>query len=220
VIAATQLWWDTARAGGIVSWCLLAASVLWGLAISTKATTGRIRPNWMLDLHRFLGGLATIFVGVHVAGLVLDSYVSFGLTEVLVPFASSWHPLAVAWGIVGMYLLAAVELTSLARRKLSRRLWRGVHALAFPTFALATVHGLSAGTDRTNMVWQVTVWTTVAAVVVLTAIRVLELVNRRSPPPRTARGRPAEAPTASAPAAPWTPPVRPPAGPPLRLPHG
>src|SRR4051794_34650598 len=151
-----QLWWDTARAGGIVAWCLLAASVLWGLAMSTKATPERVRPNWLVDLHRFLGGLAVVFVGVHVVGLLLDSYVHFGLTELVVPLASSWHPVAVTWGVVGMYLLVAVELTSLARRRLRRRTWRLLHGLSFPTFALATVHGLTAGTDSGNLVWQVT----------------------------------------------------------------
>ena len=70
----------------------------------------------MLDVHRFLGGLAAVFVGVHVIGLLLDSFVAFGPTDVLVPLASSWHPVAVAWGIVAMYLLVAVELTSLGRR--------------------------------------------------------------------------------------------------------
>src|SRR6476659_8676327 len=178
-----QIWWYTARAGGIISWALLAASVLWGLAISTKATAGRVRPNWMLDLHRFLGGLAVVFVGMHVVSIVLDSFVHFGLTDVLVPLASSWHPVAVAWGIVGLYLLLAVELTSLFRRRLPRRLWRGVHALSFPLFALATVHGLTAGTDRGNLLWQVTVWSTTAAVVFLTAVRLLQLADE---PPRAA----------------------------------
>ena len=42
---------------------------------------------------------ATIFVGVHVGSIMLDSYTSFGPADVLVPFASSWHPLAVAWGV-------------------------------------------------------------------------------------------------------------------------
>jgi sulfoxide reductase heme-binding subunit YedZ len=175
----TQLWWDTARAGGIVAWALLAASVVWGLLMSTNSQV-RLRPNWMLDVHRFLGGLAVVFVGVHVTSIVLDSYVHFGLAEILVPLASSWHPVAVAWGIVGLYLLLAVELTSLARRRLPRRVWRTVHALSFPTFALATVHGLTAGTDRGNLLWQVVLWGTVAAVVFLTVVRLLQLSE---PPP-------------------------------------
>ena len=87
-----QLWWYVARSGGIVAWALLAASVLWGLFPSTKVLRGKPRPNWILDLHRFLGGLALIFTGVHVVALILDSYVHFGLTEILVPFASAWHP--------------------------------------------------------------------------------------------------------------------------------
>jgi DMSO/TMAO reductase YedYZ heme-binding membrane subunit len=178
-VPATQLWWFTARASGFVSWGLLAASVLWGLAISTKATAGRVRPNWMLDLHRFLGGLATIFVVVHVSGIMLDSYVHFGPAEVLLPLASSWRPAAVAWGIVATYLLLAVELTSLARRRLPKRVWRGVHALAFPTFALATIHGLTAGTDDANPIWQGALWTGVAAVVVLTIVRVTQYVTPR-----------------------------------------
>jgi hypothetical protein len=193
VIAATQLWWDTARAGGIISWALLAASVLWGLAISTKATAGRVRPNWMLDLHRFLGGLAVIFVGVHVGSIVLDSYVHFGLTEVLVPLASAWHPVAVAWGIVATYLLVAVEATSLARRRLPKRIWHAIHLLSLPTFAFATVHGLTAGTDRDNAVWQVALWTVTAAIVVLTAIRLMRLA------PPTPQGRLPTTPTTGPP---------------------
>ena len=31
-----QVWWYSARASGIVAWVLLAASVVWGLILSTK----------------------------------------------------------------------------------------------------------------------------------------------------------------------------------------
>ncbi len=131
-----QIWWYTARAGGIVAWALLAMSVLWGLALSTKVLNGKPRPNWILDLHRFLGALALVFTGVHVVAIVADSYVHFGLTEVLVPLTGTWHPVAVAWGIIGAYFLVAVEVTSLLRRRLSKRLWRATHFLSFPLFAL------------------------------------------------------------------------------------
>jgi hypothetical protein len=57
--------------------------------------------------------LGVVFTAVHVAAIVADSYVHFGLVDVLVPLAATWHPLAVAWGIVGLYLLLAVEITSL-----------------------------------------------------------------------------------------------------------
>ncbi len=179
----SQLWWYTARAAGIVSWALLAASVLWGLVLSTKLRPGGVRPAWTLDLHRYLGGLATIFVGVHVVAIMLDSYVHFGLADVLVPFASSWHPNWVAWGIVSMYLLLAVELTSLARRHLPPRIWRRIHILSLPLFAFATVHFIGTGTDGQNPI--------ALAGIAITVLAVLGLVIRRTghtPPPRPRPG--------------------------------
>jgi DMSO/TMAO reductase YedYZ heme-binding membrane subunit len=166
-----QLWWYIARSGGIVAWALLAASVLWGLALSTKVLRGKPRPNWILDLHRFLGGLALIFTGIHVTALVLDSYVHFGLAEVLVPFASTWHPVAVAWGVIGLYLLIAVELTSLARKRISKRTWRLTHYLSFPLFLLTTVHALSAGTDRSTALLRLSVIVVSAVITGLTFVR-------------------------------------------------
>jgi predicted ferric reductase len=167
-----QLWWYMARSGGIVAWALLAASVLWGLALSTKVLRGKPRPNWILDLHRFLGGLALLFTGIHVVALVLDSYVHFGLSEVLVPFASAWHPVAVAWGVIGLYLLIAVELTSLARKRISKRTWRLTHYLSFPLFVLTTAHALSAGTDRSTLLLR---WSVIVVSAVITGLTFVRL---------------------------------------------
>lgn len=170
-MSQSHLWWYAARAAGLVAWALLTASVAWGLALSTRALGRRPRPAWLLDLHRALGGLAVIFTAVHVVAIMLDSYVHFGLSEVLVPFASSWHPVAVAWGIAAFYLLAAVELTSLARRHLPKRVWRRVHDASFPLFVFATVHGLSAGTDTKTGLAAMVTGAALVPVFVLVAIR-------------------------------------------------
>jgi hypothetical protein len=145
---SSQVFWYAARASGIVAWALAAAAVVWGLALSTRVPVRRPRRPWLFDLHRFLGGLALSFTGVHVLSVVADSYVHFSPVNVLVPLTGGWHPLAVAWGIVGLYLLLAVELTSLARARLPRLLWRRVHYAGFALSATTTVHALSAGTDR------------------------------------------------------------------------
>jgi len=177
--------WYLARAAGLVSWALLTASVLWGLAISSRSFRGVVRPAWLLDLHRYLGGLATVFVGVHVAALVADSYVHFDLVSVLVPFASSWRRGAVAWGVVSLYLLLAVELTSLARRRLSRRVWRATHVAAFPLFVVATIHLLTAGTDAHTWLVEGVMVVAVTAVAAMTGARVASL-TATSPSGRTA----------------------------------
>lgn len=208
---SSQLYWYIARATGIVGWALLAGSVLWGLAISTKTRPGGVRPNWMLDLHRFLGGLATIFTGVHVAALVADSYTHFGPAEILLPFASTWRPAAVAWGVAGLYLLAAVELTSLARKRLSKRAWRAVHFASFPLYLTATIHALTAGTDATSRLFTAVLWGTTAAVVVLTILRIHQSIqsrHRRPPVATVAATRTADRNPASPTSAPFDPLLR------------
>ena len=182
---STQLWWFTARASGIVGWFLLAAGVLWGLALSTKASTtkalkGRVRPNWMLDLHRFLGAAAVVFTAIHVVSLILDSTVHFGLAEVLVPLASAWNPTAVAFGIAAMYLLVAIEATSLLRKHLSKRTWRLVHFASFPLFVFSSSHGLTAGTDGSNPAFVGTVAVTCVAVMAMTAWRIKQALDGRA----------------------------------------
>jgi DMSO/TMAO reductase YedYZ heme-binding membrane subunit len=191
-----KLWWHLARAGGLVAWWTVSASVLWGLFLSTRVFERRSPPAWLLDLHRFLGGLAVTFTGLHVAGLMLDSYVHFGPTEILVPLAATWHPVAVAWGVVAFYLLAAVELTSLMMRRLPRRLWRRVHSLSFALFVLTAVHALSAGTDRRSVGVQWSALFIGAAFIFLMVYRAL-VRRRQARPARVPAGgaapRPSEA---------------------------
>lgn len=173
-----HLWWYTARAGGIVAWVLLALSVAWGLMLSTRLVRRRGAPAWLLDLHKYLGALALVFTGIHVAGLVGDSYAHFGWSEIFVPMASAWKPGPVAWGIVGMYLLLAVELTSLLMRRLPRRLWRAVHFSSFGLFVVSGIHGSQAGTDATNVIYRWVSVLLVTATMFLTLVRILS--QRRS----------------------------------------
>ena len=145
-----HVWWYVARATGIVAWGLATLSVLWGLALSTRALGPKPKAPWLLDLHRYLGGLCVLFVLAHMGALMADSYVDFGPSDVLVPGASAWKPLPVAWGIVAFYLLLAVELTSLLMDRIPKRTWKAIHFLSYAVYVLATVHFLVAGTDATN----------------------------------------------------------------------
>jgi DMSO/TMAO reductase YedYZ heme-binding membrane subunit len=139
------------------------------------------RPAWTLDLHRFVGGLAVVFTGVHLAALVADSYVDFGVRDLFVPFASGWKPGAVALGVVAVYLLVAVEVTSLLMKRIPRRWWRGVHFSSYALFVLATAHLLFAGTDASSVYLQWSALTACALVAFLTAARVLGVRDARTP---------------------------------------
>jgi predicted ferric reductase len=142
-----ELWWYVARSCGIVCWLVVSASVLWGLVLSSKSARKRLSAAWVLDLHRHLGGLGVVFLALHLLGLAEDRFIRFSLVELLVPLASHWRAGAVAWGVTALYLLVAVEVTSLLRRRLPSPVWRATHMLSFPVFVMASVHLLTAGTD-------------------------------------------------------------------------
>jgi DMSO/TMAO reductase YedYZ heme-binding membrane subunit len=186
-----KLWWYIARAGGLVGWFLLAASVVWGLVLASKVFRRRARPAWTLDLHRFLGGAAVFFTGVHVVGLIADSYVHFGPAEILVPLASRWHPAAVAWGVIAFYILLAVEITSLAMKRLSNRAWKRVHRMSAALFVFATLHGIAAGTDTGG---RAAMWTASGFAVVVTFLWLARVFTgrpvraSRNPHERPSRG--------------------------------
>ena len=95
-----KITWYVARSSGLVTWALILMTIVWGLLLATRALGSRPTPAWLLSLHRYLGALALVFLGVHVGAILLDSYTDFSVVNVLVPFTSSWDPLAVAWGIV------------------------------------------------------------------------------------------------------------------------
>ena len=172
-MSQTHTWWYLARASGLVSWALLAVAVLWGLMLSTRVFDRSVSPKWITDLHRYLGGTALLFTGIHIAALVGDSYAHFGTKEILVPFASGWRPVAVAWGVISFWILLAVELTSLLMKHLPRRLWHAVHLSSFGLFFAATTHAITAGTDTRNAAFVIGCTAALSTVLLLTLVRVL-----------------------------------------------
>ena len=191
-----QVWWYLARSSGIIAWVAITLSVLWGLTLSTRVLGKTAPPAWILDLHRFFGASAIIFTGLHIGGLVGDNYLHFGWSEVLIPYASPWKTAPVALGVVGFYLLCAVELSSLVMRKLPKSLWRWVHRTSWILFVIVTFHGLQAGTDVHNVYYRWVALASVQLVLFLTRIRVMaqRKANRRN------AAKPQPAPAAQTPA--------------------
>ena len=170
--------WYLARGSGITAWALLALAVLLGLALSGRPFGKRVPPPWLLEVHRHLGGVAVLFTVTHVAALMADETVAFGWLDVLVPFASTWRPSAVAWGVIAFWLLAVVEGTALARKHLPK-LWKRLHWLSLPLYGVATAHLLTAGTDARNRLLLAAVQLSLMGVAVLTAARVLPILTRK-----------------------------------------
>jgi sulfoxide reductase heme-binding subunit YedZ len=139
--------WYAARAGGIVAFCLLSASVALGFLLA-----GRTRFAWprfaVEELHRTLSLLTGVFLAVHGGSLLVDRVVPFSLAQELVPFTAGYRPFAVGLGVLAADVLAAVAVTNALRRRIPHRVWRRAHYLTIPVWLAATAHLLLAGTDR------------------------------------------------------------------------
>lgn len=168
-----HIWWYVARASGLVAWGVLTASMAFGLTLSTRLFGRGVAPAWLLALHRYLGALSLAFVGLHLAALVADSYVDFGVFDLFVPMASPWRTGAVAWGVVALWVMVVVEVTSLFMRHLPKRLWRTIHLTSIGAFAMTVAHSLTAGTDARRVVVQVGALAVVMTVMFLTLVRML-----------------------------------------------
>ncbi|MFQ5517309.1 MAG: hypothetical protein ACE5E8_07025 [Acidimicrobiia bacterium] len=175
-----NVWWYLARSSGLVAAVMLAAAVLWGVLLSTGLLGEHRRPAWLLDLHRWLGGLTISAVGVHLFALWADSYTTFDLKSFLVPLASGWRPQAVAWGVVALYLIVAVQASSLLRPHLSTRAWRAVHLSSYPLVWFVSLHAAAAGSDTVNPVYRVGAVVLLGTILLIVLYRVVAGRRRRS----------------------------------------
>jgi methionine sulfoxide reductase heme-binding subunit len=139
--------WYASRATGIVTLLLLTAVLVLGLVVNRRGRLPGLPGFAVTSLHRNLSLLSVSFIAVHVLTAVADSYVSIPLASALVPFTSGYERFWLGLGAVSLDLTLAVIVTSLARGHLSRRLWRGVHLLAYVSWPAALAHGIGASRD-------------------------------------------------------------------------
>jgi predicted ferric reductase len=143
-----SIFWLATRATGLIALILLTAVTVLGVA-TTKGWASRRWPESVVTLlHRNLSLLSVVFLAVHIGTTVLDGYVPIGWLDVVVPFQSSYRTLWIGLGTIAVDLMLAVILTSLLRRRIPPRLWKGIHWTAYLLWGVALVHGLGAGTDQ------------------------------------------------------------------------
>jgi hypothetical protein len=165
--------WEIARVGGLLAYLLATGSVVIGILLSLKLRSSRWPRFLTTELHRFITVLALFFTAIHGVAVWVDPFTGFAAPEVLVPFASHYRPMWLAFGIVGGYLLLAVWASEYLRRWIGYSWWRRFHYLSFGVFLLATLHGIGSGSD-TRQPWDLARYVACAGgVLALTARRVV-----------------------------------------------
>ena len=146
-ITHTTALWYASRATGVVTLLLLTAVVVLGILVNRQGRLPGLPGFAVTGLHRNVSLLAVAFLAVHVLTAIADPYVTIGLAATVLPFASAYKPFWLGLGAVSLDLIAALILTSLARARMSRRAWRGIHWLAYAAWPLAVVHSLGSSSD-------------------------------------------------------------------------
>ncbi|MGZ6827313.1 MAG: ferric reductase-like transmembrane domain-containing protein [Mycobacteriales bacterium] len=145
--SSAPLWYLT-RSTGVVSFLLLTAALVLGVASTQRALASPRWPRFATQsLHRNVALLGLGLLVVHIATTVLDSYVTVGWVSAVVPFSSSYKRLGVGLGALALDLLLLVVGTSLVRLHLPLRAWRAVHLSAYALWPVSLLHFLLTGTD-------------------------------------------------------------------------
>ncbi|MFI1965118.1 hypothetical protein ACH429_13555 [Streptomyces pathocidini] len=169
--------------GGVLALVSLTAAVVWGLIATHRVL---LEPRHRLlaqGVHRALGTGSLGFLLLHVTLKVAAGHVS--PAGALVPFGLGVRGSAglIGLGTLAAYLLVVAGATGAARSAFAvpgqaAGSWRALHALAYPAWCAALLHGLNAGRPAAG--WVVALYALcLAAVGCAVAVRLLPQAGRR-----------------------------------------
>ncbi len=121
----------------------VAVNMLLGVLIALRYSPVRLWPHRHIDvfaLHRWTAYLALLCGVAHPTVLLFLRRPEFSVVQILWPLHSYLQPKLNTAGAAALYLLLIVLVSSLARARISRALWRNLHWLVYPAAALMMLH--------------------------------------------------------------------------------
>jgi sulfoxide reductase heme-binding subunit YedZ len=167
----TILWYAT-RGAGVVSLVLLTGVVVLGIVSAMRWQTASWPRFLTTGLHRNLALATLVFLALHIVTAIVDPFTALGWNAAIIPFSSSYRRLWLGLGVVALWLLLAIVVTSLLRPLFGHRAWRMIHWLTYLMWPVAVIHGIGTGTDP-RFAWMLAIETAcVGSVVAAVAWRV------------------------------------------------
>ncbi|MCC7446154.1 MAG: ferric reductase-like transmembrane domain-containing protein [Anaerolineae bacterium] len=177
-----RLSWHLVRSMGITAYTLLGASTVWGLFLSSKIIKDWSPGTLSLILHASVSWLAVVFTVAHMALLLVDTYIPYQVSDLIIPFTGPYRPFPVGLGTLAFWLILPIAISFSMRKVIGQRAWRLLHYFSYVSFGLVTAHALLAGTDTDKLGMRLLMFLFASAVVGLLTIRV-----GRARLPKTAR---------------------------------
>lgn len=170
------MWWS-ARALGLVAVLSLWLSVLFGVFVADRGAGGLLPSAMTVRLHTRWALAAQVATALHVLFVVVDPVSGVTALAAIVPLTSATLTGPVALGTFALWGFVVLLVSTALARRISKRAWRAIHRLAFGTFSLAIVHGITAGTDTRSPVIR---WMYALTILLLLAALVQRLLLARA----------------------------------------
>jgi methionine sulfoxide reductase heme-binding subunit len=187
-----SLLWYATRGAGIVSLVLLTGVVALGIVSAMRWQSASWPRFLTTGLHRNLALTTLVFLALHIVTAVIDPFTALGWNAALIPFSSSYRRLWLGLGVVALYLMLAIIVTSLLRPLFGYHTWRAIHWLTYAMWPLALIHTIGTGTDP-GFAWMIAVEVVCIAGVVAAIVwrwsRVSPVAWRRMPAAGPVEGR-------------------------------
>lgn len=140
------LWYAT-RGAGIVSLVLLTGVVMLGIVSAMRWQSASWPRFLTTGFHRNLALTTLGFLALHIITAATDPFTALGWNAALIPFSSPYRRLWLGLGVVALYLMLAIIVTSLLRPLVGYRAWRAIHWLTYAMWPIALIHTIGTGTD-------------------------------------------------------------------------
>jgi methionine sulfoxide reductase heme-binding subunit len=162
--------WQIIRSFGIVSYLMIAAGICIGILYSFPNLPKKYKASFY-KLHTFFTNGGTVIGLLHGVITVIDTYMPFSWSEILIPFTAKNSPFLNGLGTLSAYGLLILIFTSDIRNKLKKKVWFTIHLSSYPIFIMAFIHGFFLGTDTelTGIRWMY--FLSIVAVIALTGAR-------------------------------------------------
>ncbi len=193
ILASTALQLTTSRIGSSWAWYFIRGAgfaalflmfllMISGIGHITGLTYKYIEPIKAWAIHKAIAFGLVFAILVHVIFLLFDHYVSFSLPQIFVPFLNKYTngtslfgvnfgKFVVAFGIISMYLVFLIVLTSLGWIDTKKKLWKWVHYSSYIAAIMVFIHALGAGTDLKYGIFRIFMIFLLAVLVVATVMR-------------------------------------------------
>jgi len=150
--------WYVIRAAGFIAAGLIILLMLSGIGQVTGLTYRLVEPIKAWAIHKALAIALCVAIAIHVGFLLIDHFTHFSLSQILIPFTSTYNNgtvfnglalggIAIALGVLAMYGVIIIVLSSLGWIDSKRNLWHQLHYISYVVALFVFLHALYSGSD-------------------------------------------------------------------------